>query len=44
MPIRANWLTERSSHHAPDLLALLRSHEDGVRALRYDHCVGERIN
>ena len=44
VPIRTNWLTERSSNQPTDLLALLRRHERRVKALGHDHCVGEFVD
>lgn len=43
-PTWTDWLTERSSNHATDLLALLRSHENRIETLGHDHGVSERVN
>lgn len=40
----ARWVSERCGDHAPNLLAALRVHEDGVEALRLDHGIREGVD
>lgn len=42
-PTGTDWLTKRSSNHAPALLALLRRHENWVEPLGCDDRISERI-